>query len=188
MIEPDSLRLTDYAASQTVYRHRQVILHQVGYEAFSPAHRQVLQDEAARLTHLQTKPARMLDALVSYLIEHRIEIPPYNTLRDILTGALDALDDHLQTLIEGHLTAEDRAVLDALLDNSTTDEGLPGGRFPLTRLKHINQSMQPNQIAERVALFRQLKELFSPLAPLVVRLELADDTIRYYAQYVLETV
>ncbi len=191
-IDPASLRLTDYAASQTVYRHRQLILHQLGYEAFAPAHRQALQEEAARLTHLQTKPARMLDALVSYLMEHRIEVPSYNTLRDVLTEALNALDEHLQTLIELGLTTSDRAMLDALLDNSTTPEGteaaagLPAGRFPLTRLKHISQSMQPKQIAERVALFRQLKALFSPLAALIERLGLGDETIRYYAQYVLD--
>lgn len=191
-LENNIFQLADYAASQTVYRHRQLILYQLGYEAFSPIHRQALQEEAARLTHLKTKPARMLDTLVSYLFEHRIEVPPYNTLRDILTEALNALDDHLQKLIEEGLTTRDRAMLDALLDNSTTSErlestaGLANGRFPLTRLKHISQSMQPKQIAERVALFRQLKNLFSPLAPLIERLGLSDDTIRYYAQYVLD--
>lgn len=30
------------------------------------------------------------------------------------------------------------------------------------------------------------KHLFVPLAPLIVRLDLADETIRYYAQYVLD--
>jgi hypothetical protein len=46
--------------------------------------------------------------------------------------------------------------------------------------------MQPKQIAERVALFDQLKHLFIPLAPLLARLELTDQTIAYYAQYVLD--
>ena len=102
--------LTEYAASQTVYRHRQVILEQLGYEAFNARHHQALQVEAKRLTHLQTKPARMLDALVGYLTEHRVEVPPYNTLRDILTTALDALDIHLQTLIEQHLMPSERVI------------------------------------------------------------------------------
>ena len=79
-----------------------------------------------------------------------------------------------------------RVMLDSLLDNATPQEGLPTGRFPLTRLKHISQSMQPKQIAQRVALFRQLKGLFDPLAPLILRLDLAEETIRYYAQYVLD--
>ena len=46
--------------------------------------------------------------------------------------------------------------------------------------------MQPKQIAERVALFRQLKALFSPLAALIEQLDLGDGTIRYYAQHVLD--
>ena len=149
-IEPASFCLTDYAASQTIYRHRQLILQQLGYEAFAAAHRRALQ-EAAHLTHLQTKPARMPDALVSYLMEHRIEVPPYNTLRDVLTEALNALDDRMQKLIEEGLTTGDRALLYALLDNSTTPEGaeaaagLPVGRFPLTRLKHIGCQCNPSR-------------------------------------------
>ena len=82
--EPMAVTLADYAASQTVYRHRHVILDQLGYEAFSPAHRDALRSEAARLTHLQTRPARMLDELAIYLRERRVEVPPYNTLREIL--------------------------------------------------------------------------------------------------------
>lgn len=46
--------------------------------------------------------------------------------------------------------------------------------------------MQPSAIAERVSLFSQLKGLFTQLAPLIVRLELTDDSIQYYAQYVLD--
>ena len=164
--EPMAVTLADYAASQTVYRHRHVILDQLGYEAFSPT--------------------RMLDELAIYLRERRVEVPPYNTLREILTQALDTFDNHLQAIIQHHLTNADRVMLDALLDNSTTDDRPSGGQFPLTKLKTIGQSMQPGQIAERVALFRQLKTLFVALAPLIVRLELADETIRYYAQYVLD--
>ncbi len=184
-IRPETVALAEYAASQTVYRHQQVILDQLGYEAFSPLHRQTLLAEAARLTHLQTRPARMLDELTTFLRERRIEVPPYNTLREVLTQALDTFDAHLQTVMGLHLTPADRLMLDALLDNAAPG-GSVEGRFPLTRLKHISQSMQPGQIAERVALFRQLKALFVPLAPLIVRLDLADDTIRYYAQYVID--
>lgn len=191
VLAPLAVRLTDYATSQTAYRHRQVILDQLGYQPFAALHREMLLAEASRLTHLQTRPARMLDGLTSYLLEGRIEVPPYNTLREVLTQALDQFDEHLQAIIQQHLTGRDQAMLDALLDNSGSqpvgnESGeLPGGSFPLTRLKYIGQSMQPRQIAERVALFRQLKELFIPLAPLIVRLGLADETIRYYAQYVL---
>ena len=188
----DDVRMAEYTHNRTLYRHRAIILTQLGYEAFADSHRLSLSREARRLTHLQTRPALMLDALVDGLRERRIEIPPYNTLREIITQALDAFDARLQGIIEQHLTPADKAVLDTLLDNtSQPGQQQPAGRYPLTRLKHISQSMQPREIAERVALFRQLQALFVPLAPLIVRLDLADETIRYYrtgapAQYVLD--
>ena len=186
-IDSAVIELAEYTHNRTLYRHRTIILTQLGYEAFADRHRLSLAQEARRLTHLQTRPALMLDALVDSLRERRIEIPPYNTLREIITDALDAFDTHLQAVIEEHLTLTDREVLDTLLDNtSQPGQAQPAGRYPLTRLKHISQSMQPRQIAERVALFCQLKALFVPLAPLIVRLDLADETIRYYAQYVLD--
>jgi hypothetical protein len=90
----------------------------------------------------------------------------------------------LQTVIEHHLTAPEKVLLDGLLDNScaSTTHERPG-RYPLTFLKQITQSMQPKAIAERVALFNQLKQLFMPLAPVIVRLDLSDDTLRMPSMY-----
>lgn len=83
---------------------------------------------------------------------------------------------HLQTLIEQHLAPGDQAVSDALLDNTTTPER--AGRYPLTHLKRISQSMPPKDITGRVALFQELKTLFIPVTPLIARLDLADETIQ----------
>ncbi|XAZ82168.1 Tn3 family transposase (plasmid) [Fibrella sp. ES10-3-2-2] len=182
-----TVQMEEYTHNRSLYRHRSLILSQLGYSAFEMEHRDWLNGEARRLTHLHTRPTLMLDALVGCLRERRIEIPPYNTLREIITQALDAFDRHLQAIIEEHLTAQEKALLDTLLDNSTkTERGQTTGRYPLTRLKHIPQSMQPKAIAERVGLFNQLKQLFIPLAPVIARLDLTDDTIQYYAQYVLD--
>lgn len=183
----DQIRLQDYIHNRSLYRHRTIILTHLGYQAFEETHRTALIDEARRLTHLQTRPALILDALVSFLRDRRVEVPVYNTLFDIVTGALQAWDAHLQAIIEAHLTPLEQALLDDLLNNSTESPRAGGGhRYPLTELKYISQSMQPKQIAERLAQFRHLQTLFTQLRPLILRLELADDTIRYYAQYVLD--
>ncbi len=133
-----NIRLTDvqmenYLHNRTVYRHRTIILDRLGYQAFETDHRVALVEEARRLTHLQTRPSLMLDALVSWLRERRIELPPYNTLREIIAGALEVFDQHLQTVIEQHLTAPEKALLDGLLDNSSinTSQGRPA-RYPRT--------------------------------------------------------
>jgi TnpA family transposase len=177
-----------YMASRTLYRHRSAILHHLNYQSFTPTHRADLQREAHLLTHLQTQPAVMLDILVDYLRKQRVEIPTYSQLRAIITQAMDDFDEYLQGIIRQYLTPQDQALLDDLLDNTESkEESSIRKRYPLTVLKHISQSMQPHGIAERVGLFRQLKTLFTQLAPLIARLELTDDSIQYYAQYVLDS-
>lgn len=193
-VDPNSIRLADYARSRTAYRHREDILHHLGYTAFGAEHQRTLTDEAHRLAHLQTRPALMLDALAGYLREHRVEIPPYNALRTILTDALDDYQTGLEGLIDQYLGVADRALLDELLQKQPLVGPLPFGerpgaksRYRLTGLKRISQSMQPKQIRGRIELFTELKAIFVQLAPLIERLSLSDDTIRYYAQYVLDT-
>lgn len=176
------VELAAYDRSQSAYRHRTLILDKLGYEAFTDTHQTRLLAEARRLTHLHTKPALLFDHLMGYLREQRIEAPPYHTIRTLITQALDDFDAHLQTLIETHLRSTDKALLDALLVREPTLT-----QFPLTKLKHIGGSMQPKQIAGRVDQFRQVKTLFVSLAPLITRLELPDETIRYYAQYVFDS-
>ena len=186
-LSPDQINMPAYGLSRTLYRHRNTILTQLGYQAFAEVHRKDLAHEAGLLTHLQARPAQMLDALVDYLRHQRVEIPTYSLLREIITQALNDFDAHLQTLIQTHLTNSDKLLLDNLVENSSpTDPNGTWQRYPLTELKQISQAMNPKSIAERVALFNRLKALFTPLAPLIARLNLTDDTIRYYAQYVLD--
>ena len=187
-ITREQVDMQAYMVSRTLYRHRSAILHYLGYQPFTPIRRADLQQEAHLLTHLQTRPAVVLDILVEYLRKQRVEIPTYSQLREIISGAMDAFDEHLQGIIRQYLTAQDQALLDDLLDNAeSSEESATRKRYPLTVLKHISQSMQPHAIAERVDLFRQLKTLFTQLAPLIARLELTDDSIQYYAQYVLDS-
>jgi len=72
---PDQVRMSAYGQSRTLYRHRTTILTQLGYQSFEEVHRTELGREARLLTHLQTRPAQMLDALVDYLRQQRVEIP-----------------------------------------------------------------------------------------------------------------
>lgn len=197
-VDPNAVDIDTYANSRTAYRHREDILKHLGYGAFGAEYRQVLAEEAQRLAHLQTRPTLMLDALSGYLREHRVEIPAYNALRTILTDALDAYQARLEELIETYLQPADRTLLDSLLQKSVPDGTVPSRspttpinlariHYRLTALKHISQSMQPKHIRERVELFTLLKTFFTQLAPLIVQLDLSDDTIRFYAQYVLDT-
>lgn len=188
-VDPNGVNMDEYTHSRTSYRHRADILHHLGFDSFGPVHQTALVGEANRLAHLQTRPALLLDALAGYLRERRVEIPPYNTLRLLLNEALDGYQTHLEHIIEQHLQPADRAMLDELLAKQTPSDYSVAGllRYRLTDLKRINQSMQPKAIRQRVVLFTELKAVFEQIQGLIEGLNLSDDTIRYYAQYVLDT-
>jgi len=176
-IDPNDLHLADYTRTRTAYRHREDILHYLGYSAFDSEHQQVLAGEAQRLARLQTRPTLMLDALAGCLREHRVEIPPYSALRTVLTDALDDYQTGLEGLTERYLAETDRELLDQLLAKQIAGEGGAWNRirYRLTQLKRISQSMQPKQIRQRVELFSELKAAFTQLSPLIERLNLSDD-------------
>ena len=136
--------MSEYARSRSAYRHREDILRHLGYSAFEPEHQQAIAEEAHRLAHLQTRPALMLDALAGYLREKRVEIPSYSSLRSVLTEALDGYQAHLEDLIEGYLSADDRTALDVLLTKQSGTTGSVANllRYRLTYHKRISQSMQ----------------------------------------------
>ncbi len=194
-LDPNGIDLFTYSTSRTAYRHREEILLRLGYVAFDAPHRAQLIEEAGRLAHLQTRPTLMLDTLAGFLRDGRVEIPPYSTLRSALTDALDAQQTRLETLIDTFLQPHQRMLLENLLEKNRPPQteandgptDLSRMYYRLTGLKRISQSVQPGHIQQRVALFTQLQSLFTQLAPLIVDLDLSDDAIRYYAQYVLDT-
>lgn len=60
-------------------------------------------------------------------------------------------------------------------------------RYELTFFKSIPQSMQNQEINTRVEMFAHLKVIYLQLLPVIKRLNLSDATIRYYAEYVINT-
>lgn len=191
-ININEIDMGDYTYSRTYYRHQEEILRECGFSAFNLTHQQSLFQEAKRLTSLQTKPALIFDAMVTYLQEKRIEIPNYNALRDILTKALDAFSKELENIIQTYLLENDRQLLDKLSHKKQIDADEPQmndtyRRYELTYLKRISQSMQPTLIRQRLELFIELKTKYQQLQPIIKRLNLSDATIRYFADYVLES-
>jgi TnpA family transposase len=175
--------MDSYFQSSTYYRHQQLILKNLGFEAFNDGHRARLLKEAERLAHLQVKPSNIFDACVHFLRERKIEVPPYATLRNLIQIALAQYEGNLEKILATHLRAEDKKLLDGLLEKGKA----VFDRYELTMLKKIPQSMKPSVIRHRVELFVWFRQMAEQLQPLAARLNLSDASIRYYAQYVLDT-
>jgi TnpA family transposase len=181
-IDPNQVDMAAYQQSSSYYRHQVEILSRLGFEPFTAQHQRLLLEEAKRLAHLQVTPEGIIDSCVAYLRDRRVETPAYSSLRSIIHSALSEYKFDLEQVLEKHLHAADRAMLDDLL--SKPDHLF---RYELTYLRKIPQSMRPSVIRERVGLFERFKEIATQLGPLVKKLDFSETTIRYYAQYVLDS-
>ena len=152
-----------------------------------------LLDEATRMAECrparnQTKPSLMFDNLVSDLWEKRIEIPTYYQLKTLIQEALETVEKEFKDILKRHLTSQDILLLDNLFQKSPlTKTGFGVMKYELTLFKKIPESMENQEILKRVEMFIQIKAMYEQLFPVIKRLNLSHTTIRYYAEYVIDT-
>ncbi|RPD44082.1 Tn3 family transposase [Hymenobacter sediminis] len=185
-LEPDDFDPLRYADAR-YYAHQQLLCEQLGIARFDAAATERLYQEAVRLSSQHLKPSTVFDYLVLFLHEHRLELPTYNTLADLITRALLAFEKRLLHRLQQHLQPGEQRLLDRLLaaDDPDAREADADRRYPLTFLKRIRQGLRAGEIRERVTHFASLRQLFEQLQPLWQRLRLSDQAITYYAEYVL---
>ncbi|WP_069660518.1 DUF4158 domain-containing protein [Arcticibacter eurypsychrophilus] len=188
-VDANGVNMADYQGN-TFRRHQEDILGFFGFAPFSKSSSEALLQEAERLAHVQTRPHLIFGGMVSFLQEHRIEIPTYQAIRTILEKALDNFERDLESILSRNLTQEDILLLDQLLqEHSSYQEDskahLKIKRYQITLYKKISQSMEVKHIRERVKNFQHLKRMYLQLVRVAKRLKLSDAAIQYYAEYVI---
>ena len=68
-----------------------------------------------RLVSLRTEPILIMESVITFLDEHRIEIPPYATLRVLLEKSFRQFEQDLEANLVQYLQQEDKKLLDSLL-------------------------------------------------------------------------
>ena len=187
--DPNEVHIDEYKTS-TYHRHREIILQGFGFKPYSgntSAHKSLL-EEATRMSRNQTKPSLIFDNLVAYLWEKRIEIPTYYQLKTLIQEALETVEKELNDILKRHLTSDDTLLLDNLfLKSPLTKTGSGVLKYELTLFKKIPESMENQEVLKRVEMFIQIKAIYEQLLPVIKRLNLSHTTIRYYAEYVIDT-
>jgi hypothetical protein len=103
-----------------------------------------------------------------------------------LIAALNHHQHTLSQIVETGLNERQRAKLDELLQKEPGHETDQGWRYRLTLLKKPFQSTQPSKIKANLADLTTLQSLYLDLTPLVQRLDLSYESIRYYAYCVIK--
>lgn len=175
-----------FYSKETYTRHQRVILSYFGCSAFDNAAKAFTVSEIAALVRVQFRPKQVLLEVIQVLTRQKIALPSYNLLADLIVAALNQHQKTLSEIIDAGLNEKQRAILDDLLEKEPGKASDAGWRYRLTLLKKPFQSTQPSKIRANLADLDTLQAIYLDLKPIVQRLNLSDECVRYYAYSVIK--
>jgi TnpA family transposase len=184
-IFPSEVRVEDYS-KETYTRHQRAILDYFGCGPFEEAARVFIVSEIAALVRVQFRPKRVLLEIIQILIRKKIVVPSYNVLADLIVAELNRYQVTLSETVGACLGKTQRVKLDALLEKEAVGEHDEGWRYRLTLMKKPNQSSKPSKIKANLADLQTLQGLYLDLKPVLQRLGLSYECIRFYAYAVIK--
>ncbi|MEN9898584.1 MAG: hypothetical protein RLZZ66_2233 [Pseudomonadota bacterium] len=184
-INPFEVFIESYS-KETYARHQRVILSYFGYSPFDEVAKTIITHEIAALIRVQFRPKLVLLEIIQVLIVKKIAIPSYNVLADLIVSALNSHQRTLSEIIDDCLTENQRTHLDTLLEKEPSNSTEEGWRYRLTLLKKPNQSTRPTKIKANLVDLDTVQTLYLDLMPVVQRLNLSYESIRYYAYSVIK--
>ena len=172
--------------SSIVYYHRTIILEELGFHDFD-GKKTEFNYELGRLVAKRLRPKQIFYQITQYLKARRIVLPSAHFLVNAITYAFRHFEDRLRDSLRENLWEADTTLLDALLEDMASEESRI---YQISRLKKVNQNVQPSRIRASLEDFLYIKELFFRLLPIVQRLRfpegaLSEDIIHYHAQWTI---
>ena len=184
-VNPAEVRVEAYDKA-TSTRHQRVILSYFGCGPFDEAAKINTTSEIAALVRVQFRPKLVLLEIIQILTREKIAIPSYNVLTDLIVSALHRHQRTLSEIVDDCLSENQRAKLDELLKKEPGNGTGEGWRYRLTLLKKPYQSTLPSKIRANLADLDTVQTLYLDLKPVVQRLDLSYERIRYYAYSVIK--
>lgn len=173
----DDVHFNHYDSSRLA-RHRVRILQLLEWQSFNDTRASLVAEHVQMLAQQQLKPDRVFVATVDFCWKHRIEIPTYHQLSNVITNSFNIVETKLLADIEQRLQTIERQGLDLLLDHPKEH-----WRPLLGELKHINQSLGANDIRQNVKACCTLSGYFHQFQSILNTLELSDQATEYYATW-----
>lgn len=172
--------------SAVVYQHRMVILDKLGYHSFESTKRE-FDYELGRLVVKRLRPKQIFYQMIRYLKARRIVLPTAHFLVNAITYAFRHFEDRLRDSLRANLREGDTILLNELLEDMAS---ATSHIYQISRIKRVNQNIQPSRIRASLEDFTYIKELFFRLRPIIERLQLPEgvmsqDVIHYHAQWTI---
>ena len=171
----------------TYLRHKKLILDYFGFKSFDLAAKSYIETEIERMVHVQLRPKITFIEILQKLTQRRIALPSYATLSTLIVGAVKHRQLELNKIIKSNITHDQKEKLDNLFGKIMGSGTDTKWRYQITLLKKPNQSTRPMKIKENINDLNELTKLYIEMKPLITKLRLNSENLRYYAYSVLKS-
>jgi len=175
--------LSSYSSS-SIARHHDLILTELGFHKFSGLYKSLVLQEANHLCTRQFSPESIFRSLCDFIRSHDIEVPSYHTLGFLITQTIRNFEKILLQIINTLLTENQKTALDGLFDK-LPDDMLGRNTYKISRYKTLKELMKLSAIRENMSKLKELKVLYHLLKDMISSLNISEELIEYYANYVL---
>jgi hypothetical protein len=161
-----------------------------GVLAFGGAVEELCFDECQGLVKRQIKLHLVFGSLVSFIREHRFEIPNYFTLAAMVNKARNGYENQIQQGLESLLTLRHIEAVDNLFDQFLPDDRRPihqNTPYRLTQLRVNPELMKVKVIRENMVDLKYLKALYGQFSDVSKVLDLSSSFIEELALQVLRS-
>jgi TnpA family transposase len=175
-VSPKSMKLNYKDRTRT--EHTKKVLDCLGHEPYLH-YEDLIEENVVEMVEKQQHPKQIMFSIIDLLREKRISIPSYDYFCKVLTDHFRDFEKSLLDKLESLLSGQQCQAFDDLLD-----EGKPFEHSLLTKLKTINQSVQPVNIKVSIQYFLILKRLYQELKDVIDQLGISTEAINFYAGWV----
>lgn len=137
----------------------------------------LIENIARNSAKISSKPIFIFREIIHFLEVHRIILPGYSFLQDIVSQSLIAEDQRLKIILQNKLTAADIERFDELFSDS--DE-----LYEITNLKREPRDFTLSEIRREIERGVKIKELYQTGKQILPLLEISNQSIAYYASLV----
>jgi len=170
--------------ADTKKRYQEQILSFLGYKSFkTPESKNKTKLIIEKYARVKKSFRECFLLLATELHKEKIEIPSYNTLKILIEDHYAQHQNELISIVDQSLEQNDKNLIDQLFDK-TNQESAKVGKYRLTLLKRFSQSTKPMQIAKNIESYDILYELFLIAFPIIAKLDLNNEGIKYFANSV----
>ena len=162
---------------QTRHSQQRKILDLYGFRACGAEQRNALLEKAALVVRISAKPVFLFRSLLQYLGGHRIVVPGYSFMQDLVSQVLADERARLTGILETRLDEATLKAIDALYVERD-------GMYVVTPLKRDPKDFSLHEMKTEINRSKSLETLYRTAKALLPELGISNDSIAYYSALV----